>query len=160
MLRQLVESGEKVANPSFRCRFSVNAVLPDICEAKSANEFLRIYDSKSGLTRDFTSGKPLKASEKVCIFIQLLCKDPSLQFTNDFVRINLFQDSKEGFFKGINPIDLDKNKKEQLRFLSAVRTMVRFNSYIESTVDMKQTDAKNKMFSVANDTKLKDYTEY
>lgn len=102
----------------------------------------------------------MKASEKLCIFVQLLCKDPSLQFTNDFVRINLFQEDKNGFFKGINPSDLDKNKKEQLKFLSALKTMIRFNSYIESTVDMKQTDAKNKIFTVASDTQLKDYTDY
>lgn len=57
-------------------------------------------------------------------------------------------------------MDLEKNKKEQLRFLSAIRTMVRFNSYIESTVEVKQTDAKNKIFTIASDTKLKDYSEY
>lgn len=67
--KQLIETGEKVSNPNFRCRFSVNATLPDINEAKSASEFLRVYDTKTGATRDHTSGKSVKASEKLVIFI-------------------------------------------------------------------------------------------
>ena len=110
-LKQLIESGEKVVNPSFRCRFAVNAVLPDLNESKSAIEYLKIFDTKSGVSRDFTSQK-LKPNEKLVIFVQLLCKDPSLLFSNDFVRINICQDSKDGFFKGMNPSDLGSNKKE------------------------------------------------
>lgn len=150
-LKQLIESGEKVADPKFRCRFSVNAILPDLIECKQVTDYLRIFDTKSGLTREFSTAK-LKATEKVCIFVQLLCKDPSLQFSNDFVRINLFQDDKDGFFKGILPNDLEKNKKDQLRLMCALRTMVRFNSYIEANLEMKQTDAKNKMFTIGRDT--------
>jgi hypothetical protein len=146
----LIESGEKVANPSFRCRFAVNAILPDIDDSKSATDYLKIFDTKSGLTRDFTTQK-LKPSEKLCIFVQLLCKDPSLQFSNDFVRLNLYQDEKDGFFKGVSPSDLSSNKKEQLKFLSALKTILRFNSYLHATVEM-QEEGKNKIFTIAKDT--------
>jgi hypothetical protein len=81
-----------------------------------------------------------------------LCKDPSLSFSNDFIRLNLFQDEKNGFFKGISPSDLSSNKKEQLKFLAALKTMLRFNSYLQATVKMQETDSNNRIFTIAKDT--------
>lgn len=48
----------------------------------------------------------MKANEKYVIFVQMICKDTSILYTDTFVRINVFQDSKNGFFKDMAPQDL------------------------------------------------------
>ena len=94
-------------NLLHRCRFSVNAIVPFEENKKQDFSFLKFYNTKTGASRDFSakSDKP-KANEKLCIFLQLLCKDSSIQYTDEFVRVTLMQDSDDGFFKGINPQDL------------------------------------------------------
>ena len=76
----------------------------------------------------------------------MICKDTSLLFSDTFVRINVFQDSKNGFFKDMAPQDLVNgvsSKKvtdsAQSTFLAALKTMLRFNVHLEAGIKIKET---------------------
>ena len=84
-LRSLIDmSSAKTSDAKqlFRCRVSVNAILPDPLEETKTNDFtqyLKIYNTKTGSCRQLSSksDKP-KKDEKLCIFVQLICKDASI----------------------------------------------------------------------------------
>lgn len=145
-------------NLLHRCRFSVNAVVPDE-ESKAADfSFLKIYNTKTGATRDVNSknDKP-RANEKLCIYMQLVCKDTSTFHTGEFVKIQVMQDSEDGFFKGLNPADLmaagKKGADAHTRFSCALRTLTRFNVHLEAMVKVHMLDNnKQRMFVLNKDT--------
>ena len=76
------------SNTVVKSRFSVNAYVPELSQPL---DFVKAFNSKTGAFRDLAAkGEKLKANEKYCIFVQLLCKDTSLLFSDTFVRINIF----------------------------------------------------------------------
>ena len=52
--------------------------------------------------------------------------------------MNIIQENANGFFPGINPVDLLSNNKKsqeaQLQIRLAIKTLTRFNAYIEALV--------------------------
>ena len=60
----------------------------------------------------------------------------------DFVRINILQEDNSGFFKGIAPADLlAAGKKGQVavaRFVFALRTLLRYNVYVQALLKVTQ----------------------
>jgi len=169
-LRQLIDGehaktkpqlGLETANKNlFRCRFNVNATLPDAAAGADVMSFLKVFNDKTGAVRALSSktDKP-KANEKLCIFVQLICKDPSTFYSGDFVRINILQTSSVGFFNGIAPQDLVGSTKKQtdtqLRFLTSLRTLLRFNVHVEAMICSE--GGKSKVY-VVTDTQLKQYS--
>jgi hypothetical protein len=90
---------------------SVVGVIPDSSEISQVGQvvskYVKYFNSKTGQIRDTKAGElKLKANEKLCIFVQLVCQDQSLQFSNRFARVNLIQNDALGFFCGIDPKDL------------------------------------------------------
>ena len=81
----------------FRCRFSVCGFNLDDSKESSGDlnhmNFVKVLNTKTRQIRDLgKSEKSVKAHEKMCIFVQMVCKDASLIFTNDFIRINIIQE--------------------------------------------------------------------
>ena len=71
-----------------KSRFTVNAFMPEL---EQPSDFVKAYNPKTGRFRDVEAkGEKLKTNEKYCIFIQLICKDTSLLFSDTFVRVNIF----------------------------------------------------------------------
>ena len=65
------------------------------------------------------------------------------------MRLNIIQEqSKEsnGFFSGINPEDLlaggKKNEEAQIKFLTSLKTILRFNVHLDALIRIKNIDEK------------------
>lgn len=106
----------------YRCRFTVNNIIFDSQSTTSDDinylSLVKVLNTKTKQIRDLAksekSEKALKPNEKLCFFVQLVCKDSSLVFTKDFVQLNILQEQgKDGFFTGIEPSDLLQGKKSE-----------------------------------------------
>ena len=68
--------------------------------------------------------------------------------------MNVMQDNDKGFFKGIGPNDLlgstKKHTDAQLRFMTCLRTLQRFNVFVEGRVE------RSEKLMVLSDTQLKE----
>ena len=102
---------------------------------------MKIYNQKTGQSRALASksDKP-KQNEKLCIHVQFLCTDYAGQYSGKFVKVNVIQESDEGYFAGIAPQDLignsKRNQESQLRFHMALRTILRFNVYQDAKINI------------------------
>jgi len=114
--------------------------------------FVKVINTKSGQIRDLAksekSDKSLKANERLCIHVQLLCKDASIIFTNDFIRMKIIQEQGQpGFFSGISANDLltgKKNSAAHLRFMHCLQTLLRFNVHVEALVRVTDQPSESK----------------
>ena len=111
--RDIIYDAKKTPESKFRARFSVQSVYPD----PSSNELsaLRFFNPKTGASRPIASkSDKAKPGEKLVLFVQLACKDASVMFSGDFLRMTVVQESDKGFFTGISPADiLGSTKKHQ-----------------------------------------------
>jgi len=146
--------------------------------------FVKVLNTKTRQIRDLgKSEKSVKAQEKMCIFVQMVCKDASLIFTNDFIRVNIIQEQGvPGFFPNISADDLLSKKKGSdslVRLLNCLQTLLRFNVHIEAnlcltdqyqmgmtslgqTNQQTNTDSKGaasaaKYLVISSETKMKDF---
>jgi hypothetical protein len=67
------------------------------------------------------------------------------------------QDKDDGFFKGINPVDLlatgKKGVEANSRFECALKTLLRFNVHVEGMIKVLVHDqSKTRMFTLGKDT--------
>ena len=61
--------------------------------------------------------------------------------------------SESGFFPGVSPADILKNKKAQQKVQDAITMMQKFNVWLEASVQL----TKEGMLKVTDDTRLKVY---
>ena len=141
-----------------RVRVSVIATgLAGTTTPDSLKNFVRIYDKKTGKSRQADAKSALKGKNEHFVFtLPIYVKDST---TRHSAKVNILhivddaEDANGGFFPGISIPDLLKNKAAQAKAMAALDHLTKFNVYLEASV---QVSPDGHMF-ITNDTHLKAY---
>lgn len=128
---------------------------------KTVQECVHIYDSKKGETRKADAKSTLKNKNESFVFCLPLCvKDHSNFASNQFTVVHLVDRqnfgadaSESGFFPGVSPQDILKNKKAQQKVQDALKLMQKFNVWLDASVQV----TKEGLLKITDDTRLKVY---
>ena len=127
---------------------------------KSVQDCVHIYDSKKGETRKADAKYSLKKNESFVFCLPLCVKDHSTFQSNQFTVVHLIDrqnfgsnESESGFFPGVSPEDILKNKKAQQKVQDTIKLMQKFNVWLDASVQA----TKDGLLKITNDTRLKVY---
>lgn len=153
ILKQNQEDSKTAEEQTHRVRMSVSGTqMP-----KDVKDCVHIYDSKKGVSTKADAKSVLKNKNESFVFsLPLYVKDHSNFLTNQFTIVHLVDTqafgSKEsegnGFFRGISPQEILKNKKAQQKVIDTINLMQKFNVWVEASVSVQ----KDGLLKITQDT--------
>lgn len=115
---------------------------------------MKIHNFNKNETRDAKGA--LKKDEEYVFLLQFYVKDYSNALTNSFFKVVLCEkeSKKGGFFKGIKPSDVLKNKNNSQEIVNkAIHELLRFNVWLEGNIEIREEEG----CFILRDTELKEF---
>jgi len=123
-----------------RVRFCIIGLKLASNSPDALKDCVRIYDTKTGKSRVADAKATLKGKTETFVFsLPLYVKDFSNLHSNQVNVIHICDSSSEkgkGFFPGLTPQDLLKNKAAQTKAMAALTMMQKFNVWLEASISV------------------------